>query len=91
MVWYNWGVKNESAILHVSLRQLEVVRWTCLGLRSREIAEQMGIVKRTVDRHLDNLYRRWGFANKVELVVYALTHGWISAKDLAPRKARNRR
>ena len=75
----------------MSLRQLEVVRWVCLGLRSRDIAEQMGIVKRTVDRHLDNLYRRWGFENRVELAVYALTHGWISAADLAPRKALDRR
>jgi DNA-binding NarL/FixJ family response regulator len=41
------------------------------------IAEQLNIISRTVDTHKNNIFRKLGINNAVELVRYAIQHGII--------------
>jgi two-component system, NarL family, response regulator DegU len=55
------------------------------GIGNREIAEQLGIKESTVKKSLLRTYDKLGVSNRVELVLYALTHR--GAEKSAPRQA----
>jgi FixJ family two-component response regulator len=46
-------------------------------LTSEEIAEQLFISKKTVDRHRANMLARLGMRNRVELTRYAIRRGLV--------------
>ncbi|MBR6345788.1 MAG: helix-turn-helix transcriptional regulator [Bacteroidales bacterium] len=56
-------------------REMEVVRLSCEGLVSKEIAEELGISSRTVDTHKINIFRKLGINNTVEMVRWAQKKG----------------
>ncbi len=58
----------------LSDRETEVLYNICLGLSNQEIAEQLFISKRTVDKHRENILLKTGLHNTAELVVYAIKH-----------------
>ncbi|MCA9869071.1 MAG: response regulator transcription factor, partial [Anaerolineae bacterium] len=51
--------------------------WIADGLTNREIAEQLVISVKTVDRHRENIMRKLNLHNRVELVRYAIEKGLI--------------
>ena len=63
----------------LSPRELEVVKLIAEGLTSDEIAEQLFISKKTVDRHRANMLEKLGMRNRVELTRYAIRRGLIDA------------
>ncbi|MCA9648829.1 MAG: FHA domain-containing protein [Myxococcales bacterium] len=54
-------------------RELEVAQGVARGLTNEEIARELGISRRTVDRHLANAFARLGIRSRVELARYVLT------------------
>ena len=58
-------------------REHEVLAWIADGLTNREIAEQLVISVKTVDRHRENIMRKLNLHNRVELVRYAIENGLI--------------
>ncbi|HVD56692.1 MAG TPA: LuxR C-terminal-related transcriptional regulator, partial [Thermoleophilaceae bacterium] len=60
-----------------SPRELEVVKLIAEGLTSEEIAEQLFISKKTVDRHRANVLGKLGMRNRVELTRYAIRRGLV--------------
>lgn len=52
----------------LTARELEIARLAARGLRSREVAAQLGIAEGTVKIHLHNVYQKLGIASRVELV-----------------------
>jgi len=52
--------------------ELEVVKLIAEGVTSEEIAEQLFISKKTVDRHRANVLEKLGMRNRVELTRYAI-------------------
>ena len=58
-------------------REHEVLAWIADGLTNREIAEQLVISVKTVDRHRENIMRKLNLHNRVELVRYAIEKGLI--------------
>jgi DNA-binding NarL/FixJ family response regulator len=58
-------------------RELEVVKLIAEGLTSEEIAEQLFISKKTVDRHRANVLEKLGMRNRVELTRYAIRRGLV--------------
>ncbi len=61
----------------LSPRELEVVKLIAEGLTSEEIAEQLYISKKTVDRHRANILAKLGMRNRVELTRYAIRRGLV--------------
>jgi DNA-binding NarL/FixJ family response regulator len=62
-------------------REEQVVALVAEGAGNREIAERMKIKENTVKKSLLRIYNRLGVSNRVELVLYALTHRGVSAAD----------
>ena len=59
-------------------RELDVIRLSAQGLQYKEIAGRLGIKYLTVVTIKNNIFRKLGINNTVELVVYALKKGLIS-------------
>jgi len=55
-------------------REEQVVSLVAGGIGNREVAQQLGIAENTVKKSLLRIYDKLGVSNRVELVLYALTH-----------------
>lgn len=62
-------------------RQLEVVRWLALSLRTVEIADKLGIGRKAVQNHIDAAKRTTGAKDRTDLVLLALREGRV---DISP-------
>jgi len=58
-------------------RELEVVKLIAEGHTSEEIAAQLFISKKTVDRHRANILEKLGMRNRVQLTRYAIRRGLV--------------
>ena len=65
-------------------REEQVVNLVAEGIGNREIAHQLGIKENTVKKSLLRIYDKLGVSNRVELVLYALTHRGSGHTELAP-------
>jgi len=61
----------------LSPREQEVVKLIAEGFTSEEIAGQLFISKKTVDRHRANVLEKLGMRNRVELTRYAIRRGLV--------------
>ena len=66
-------------------REDQVVNLVAEGIGNREIAHQLGIKENTVKKSLLRIYDKLGVSNRVELVLYALTHRWAEQSEQARR------
>lgn len=60
-------------------REAEILAFVAAGLSNREIAERLVLSPRTIERHLENLYRKTGARNRAEATAYAFRAGITSA------------
>ncbi len=63
---------------NLTVREIEVLTLLVKGLSNREMAEQLTLSPRTVERHLENVYRKTGARNRAEATAYAFTHGLLT-------------
>lgn len=56
----------------LSIREIEILVCVCRGLSNQEIADELFISKRTVDKHRANILEKTGCRNTASLVVYAV-------------------
>lgn len=68
--------REESEEL-LSTREIEILVCVCRGLSNQEIADELFISKRTVDKHRANILEKTGCKNTASLVVYAIKHGLV--------------
>lgn len=61
----------------VSLREIEVIRLVVDGHSNQEIAERLGVSRRTVQAHLANAMNKTGTRTRTQLAVYALRAGLV--------------
>jgi DNA-binding NarL/FixJ family response regulator len=66
----------------LSARETEVLRLLGKGHQSKEIAQDLGISRRSVDTHLRNLYRKLEVRSRGEAVGKALRVGLLATGDL---------
>lgn len=59
-------------------RELEILSLLARGFSNREMADQLVLSPRTIERHLENLYRKTGARNRAEATAYAYTRGLVS-------------
>lgn len=70
-------VENETIENEISERELEILYHVCRGLSNQEIADELFISKRTVDKHRANLLSKTGCRNTAALVMYAIRNNII--------------
>ena len=61
----------------LSSREIEILVGVCRGLSNQEIADELFISKRTVDKHRANIMEKTGCKNTASLVVYAISNRLI--------------
>src|SRR6202163_1366554 len=54
-------------------REVETLTWAARGKTSAEIAEILGVTKRTVDFHIDNARNKLGAATRIQAAIKAAT------------------
>jgi non-specific serine/threonine protein kinase len=59
----------------LSRREAEVLRLVAAGRSNREVAEELALSVRTVERHITNLYGKIGAKNRADATAFALRHG----------------
>ena len=59
----------------LSPREVEVLRHLAGGRTNREIADELGISERTVDRHVSNLYTKLDVSTRAAATAWAYEHG----------------
>ena len=62
-------------------REQEVLTLIAQGFSNNEIADQLVISAKTVDRHRENIMRKLNLHNRVDLVKYALRKGLIGLEE----------
>jgi DNA-binding NarL/FixJ family response regulator len=61
----------------LTARELEIVKLIAEAYNNDEIAEQLVISKKTVERHRANIVDKLGMTDRVELTRYAIRRGRI--------------
>ena len=72
---------QEQAAGDLTPREQEVLTLIAQGLSNNEIADQLVISAKTVDRHRENIMRTLNLHNRVDLVKYALRKGLIDLEE----------
>jgi two-component system response regulator NreC len=66
----------------LSDREQEMLRLIAAGRSNNEIAEELSLSLRTVERHRSTIMGKLGFHNKAELLAYAVRRGLLAPTDL---------
>jgi len=61
----------------LSPRETEVLRLISWGNTNKEIASQLDLSVKTVEAHKANGMRKLGMRGRIDIVRYALLHGWL--------------
>lgn len=69
--------QEEGPDEQLSSREREILVAVCRGLSNQEIADELFISKRTVDKHRANILEKTGCKNTASLVVYAIRNGLV--------------
>ena len=69
--------RDDAADDQLSSREREILVAVCRGLSNQEIADELFISKRTVDKHRANILEKTGCKNTASLVVYAIRNGIV--------------
>ncbi len=68
---------REEAAPVITQRQSEVLRLSCEGLRLQEIADRLGVSRRTVEHHKYRMMAQLNMRTTAQLVLYAARRGWV--------------
>jgi DNA-binding CsgD family transcriptional regulator len=63
-------------------REIEVLRRIAAGRSNREIADELSLSVRTVERHITNLYGKINARGRADATAYALFRGFITREEL---------
>jgi DNA-binding NarL/FixJ family response regulator len=69
------GLGTEDQSHDLTKRELEVLRLLSTGETNKEIATDLVLSVRTVDRHVSNIYAKLGVSSRVAAASYAHEHG----------------
>ncbi|MDL4774614.1 LuxR C-terminal-related transcriptional regulator [Actinomadura xylanilytica] len=67
--------RGDGAQSTLTRREAEVAGLVAEGLPNREIAERLGIAKRTADSHVEHILAKLGFASRIQIAVWAERRG----------------
>ena len=67
--------REASELVQLTRREREVVGLIGRGLRNQIVADQLHVSEVTVRNHLTAIYRKLNVRSRLQLAIYALTHG----------------
>ena len=62
----------------ISSREMQVIKHVVAGYTNKDLARKLGISQQTAKHHLTNIFDKLGVSNRLELVLFAVDHGWIN-------------
>ncbi len=65
---------DSDVAAHLTPRETEVLRLVVAGKSGREIAAELVLSPRTVERHVANIYRKTNTHGRAQLAGFALRH-----------------
>lgn len=68
-------VVNSSGQTMLTRREEQVVALVADGLSNREAATELGLSEHTIKKYLRRIFDKLGISTRVELVLYAVSHG----------------
>jgi len=71
-----------SGLRRPTKRELEVIECVAAGRSNQEIAERLGIARKSVEGHLRRLFERYGVVSRTEVAMLAVRQGWLDAAGL---------
>ena len=66
----------------LTAREVEVLRLVARGRTHREIAQELGISRKTASNHVEHIYAKIGASNRAMAALFAVTHGLMGTDDL---------
>lgn len=63
-------------------REMEIIHLIAKGQTSQSIADSLGIRKKTVDKHRENIFIKTNVNNSIELVMYAIKNKIIDVYEM---------
>ncbi len=69
--------RSEEFVGELSQREMEILYYVCKGLSNQEIADELCISKRTVDKHRGNLLTKTQCKNTASLVMFAIKNNLV--------------
>ena len=76
--------RRSDAAEPLTSRECDVIQFVSQGLRNAEVAERLLISEQTVKTHLNNIFRKVGVRDRVELTLYAARAGIIGLEGRHP-------
>ncbi len=76
---------NARGIRLLTPREEQVVALVAAGLSNREVAHELCLSEHTIKKYLFRIFDKLGISSRVELALYALSHGgcrqaeWVAA------------
>src|SRR5579862_6013385 len=77
-------VVNSHGTKLLTPREEQVVALVADGLPNRDIALEMGVTENTVKKYLFYIFDKIGVSSRVELVLYAVSHGVTQQVERLP-------
>lgn len=71
------SLREEETASSISKREMEIIRFICDQLTTKEIAAKLGISKHTVESHRQNILLKLEVKNTAGLVKYAIQKGIV--------------
>jgi len=69
---------EQGKIASLSPREREVITLISHGMKNKAIGEQLFISEITVRHHLTSIFGKLGVSTRLELIIYAFSHGLVS-------------
>ncbi|MFC2069842.1 response regulator [Chloroflexota bacterium] len=70
-------------VKEVSEREMEILRLAAKGMSNQDIADSLFLSRRTIQAHLNNIFRKMDVGSRTEAVLQAIKRGWLNVNDLA--------
>jgi DNA-binding NarL/FixJ family response regulator len=70
-----------SRIATLTTREHEVITLVSKGLKNRDIGDRLFISETTVRHHLTSVFEKLEVSNRLELIIFALTHKLTSLPE----------
>jgi DNA-binding NarL/FixJ family response regulator len=69
--------RGESTPVRITEREGEVLRLISVGHSNKDIAAQLDVSVKTIEVHKANAMRKLGLRGRIDIVRYAVLHGWL--------------